>query len=294
MFRRLEDSPLPPGWFWTDLGSMTSEAQPGFKCGKRDRNGFVQLRANNIGLRGVVVRDSVLRIPRSLTSITRYRLQKGDILFNNTNTPKLVGKTALFTGETTDCVYSNHITRLRVIEGLAEPSWLAWFLVLQQQVGTFEMICHQSVSQASVSGSDLLRLQVPLPPSAEQLRIAARIGELLGELGTARQALEEARTTMEEVRCSLMVAACRGALTDRDLRQVPPGRILERVRDERQKRRAEGGRRGGGLSSDEADGLLPIDGEAVREVPDSWPMVRLGALVESEKRKGHEESRRTG
>ncbi|MGA2199555.1 MAG: restriction endonuclease subunit S, partial [Nitrososphaerales archaeon] len=250
----MEHSPLPPGWSLTDIGSITSEAQPGFKCGKRDGNGFVQLRTNNIGLRGVVVQDSVLRIPRSLTNITRYKLQKGDILFNNTNTPKLVGKTVLFTGETTDCVYSNHITRLRVIEGLAEPSWLAWFLVLQQQVGAFERICHRSVNQATVSGSDLLRLRVPLPPFAEQLRTAARIGDLLGELGATRQALEKAHSSMEGLRRSLMVAACRGDLTERDQYQVPARRILERVTDERKKRRAEGGRRGGDLSSEETDG----------------------------------------
>lgn len=206
---------LPPGWAWTELGSIIEEAQPGFACGKRDEWGYVQLRMNNIGRDGKVVTDRVLRIPRNLTNLPKYELRRGDIIFNNTNSAELVGKTILFEGELKDCVYSNHLTRLRVHEGVVTPEWLTWRLIFEQLSGTFERICHRFVGQASVSRTDLLKLSIMLPPYDEQARTATKIVELTNELDSSRRSLQRVPVLMQRFRQSILAKAFRGELTSR-------------------------------------------------------------------------------
>src|SRR5206468_1912700 len=102
-------------------------------------------------------------------------LRSGDVLFNNTNSPGLIGKTVLFQGEISDCVFSNHITQIRVNESVTIPEWTTWLLVREQQLGTFERMCHRFVGQAGISRRDLLSLPYPLPPLSEQERMVALI-----------------------------------------------------------------------------------------------------------------------
>lgn len=65
---------LPAGWRWVKLGEVISEAQAGFACGKRDIEGIVQLRMNNLDTRGNFVWDDVLRVPREGNVIEPFLL----------------------------------------------------------------------------------------------------------------------------------------------------------------------------------------------------------------------------
>src|SRR5262245_24814221 len=102
--------------------------QPGFACQPTDDlGGLPQLRTNNVSPDGRIDLAEVKRVPRAAAEINRYALSPGDILFNNTNSPALVGKTALFE-EQGDYVFSNHMTRIRIDRRLGEPSYVARFL----------------------------------------------------------------------------------------------------------------------------------------------------------------------
>jgi hypothetical protein len=50
------------------------------------------------------------------------RLTPGDVVFNDTNSPELVGKTALFDDDAP--AFSNHMTRLRVNPDELDPGYL--------------------------------------------------------------------------------------------------------------------------------------------------------------------------
>ena len=121
---------LPDGWRSVKLGEVITEAQPGFACGTRAPNGIIQLRMNNVDTRGNLVWDKFIRVPADQETISKYELAAGDVVFNNTNSTELVGKSALFSGYTVPVVYSNHFTRLRVDPDKLEPGYLASWLLL--------------------------------------------------------------------------------------------------------------------------------------------------------------------
>ena len=110
-----KDTPkrLPAGWQWITLSKVIVEAKAGFASGLRDPEGIVQLRMNNLDTSGNFVWDEVLRVPHPTNEKEQFLIEHGDVLFNNTNSTELVGKSALFEGYSEPIVYSNHFTRLR-------------------------------------------------------------------------------------------------------------------------------------------------------------------------------------
>lgn len=181
---------LPDGWRWVRLGDVLAESQPGFACGERDPNGVIQLRMNNVTTRGAVVWDEFIRVPADNGVVESFRLVESDIVFNNTNSTALVGKTALFVGHAEPVVYSNHFTRLRVAQDQADPRYIAAWLNLQWQLKVFENLCNRWIGQSAVKNDKLLALTLPLPSLKEQQRIAAILGEQVAAVERARSATE--------------------------------------------------------------------------------------------------------
>jgi len=182
---------LPDGWCLAKFGDIIAETQSGFASGERDSNGVIQLRMNNVDTRGNLVWDEFLRVPADNATINRFRLKSGDIVFNNTNSTELVGKSALFAEYNEPVVYSNHFTRLRVRPNLADPGFVTFWLISQWQAKTFEKICNRWIGQSAVKNDKLFELEIPLPPLTEQQRIAARLNEQMAAVSQARQAAEE-------------------------------------------------------------------------------------------------------
>lgn len=160
-------------WPCVTLRQLIRSAQPGFASGERDRDGIIQLRMNNVTTNGNLDWSSFIRVPASNKQIQKYSLQPDDVLFNSTNSPELVGKTALFQEHKEPVVFSNHFLRLRTNENKLDPQYLARWLTKQWQLRVFEKYCTQWVNQATVRKDDLLSLKILLPPLDEQKRIAA-------------------------------------------------------------------------------------------------------------------------
>jgi len=152
---------------------MVTEAKPGFACGAQDPNGVFQIRMNNVTREGELVLSKRRRVPASVRNIKSYLLAPGDVLFNATNSPDGVGKSAFVSKLDEPTVFSNHFLRLRTDGSRLDPAFLTRWLNLQFDRGVFQGMCRQWVNQATVGREALLQLEVPLPSVREQRRIAA-------------------------------------------------------------------------------------------------------------------------
>ncbi len=255
---------LQEKWSTTKFRDVILSLQPGFACGKRDDKGYIQLRMNNIGLGGRVITDSFLKVPKSETNLKKYLLQNGDVIFNNTNSPELVGKTVLFRGEINNCVYSNHLTRIRVNNDLTTPDFVTHFLRIEQRKGTFQLLCRRFVGQAAVPKESLLNLDFPLPPINEQKHIVSKIDELSKESKSAREALDKIPQIMKKFRQSLLTTAFRGEIVSQNPNDESAKTLIERIRDSKEKH-------GKKIELDESD---------LSTIPTNWVWVSLGELLE--------------
>lgn len=186
----INSSPLPDNWRLVKLRDVIREAQGGFASGERDANGVIQLRMNNVTTSGQFDWSSFIRVPASSDTVKMYQLESGDVLFNNTNSTELVGKSVLFEEHNEPVVFSNHFTRLRTDESLLEPRFLASWLQHQWQRHVFADICNRWIGQSAVQRDKLLSLEISLPPLSEQKRIAAILNKQMAAVERACAAAE--------------------------------------------------------------------------------------------------------
>jgi len=204
--------PLPAAWRWVRLGEVIQEAQTGFACGKREANGVIQLRMNNVDTLGNFIWEEVLRVPKNIKNIENYFLKPDDVLFNNTNSTDLVGKSALFIGYIEPVVYSNHFTRLRVVNDRLFPYFLVRWLNHQWQSGVFVAICNRWIGQSAVKSDKLLKLVIPLPSLSEQRRISEHFEAQMATADKTRKAAEEELKTINTLPAALLRRAFQGEL----------------------------------------------------------------------------------
>lgn len=175
-------------WPRVRLGTVLAEVKAGFASGQRAQGGVIQLRMNNVDTNGRILWDRFLRVPADPAVINEYQLLRGDVVFNNTNSTELVGKSALFEGHVEPVVYSNHFTRLRVTPALCVPDYLSRWLNHEWQRGTFASICNQWIGQSAVKPDKLLALHIPLPSIREQELIVERLSRGMEAVTVARSA----------------------------------------------------------------------------------------------------------
>ena len=175
-------------WPRVRLETIAVDVQPGFACQPTDDpSGIPQLRTNNVSPLGGIDLSETKRVPANDARIKRYSLKPGDVLFNNTNSPALVGKTALFDDDGL-FLFSNHMTRIRLAIDIAEPGYVAHYLHWVWKRGIHRGLITQWVNQAAINRRQLSAIQLPLPSLAEQRRIA----EILDQADGLRRLRAEA------------------------------------------------------------------------------------------------------
>lgn len=91
----------------------------------------------------------------------------------------------------------------------------------------------KSTTIPSLAKTDLLRIEIPLPPLPEQRAIVAKIEELFSELENGQQQLLKAQEQLKVYRQSLLKAAFEGKLTNKDVKEgeLPEGWKLSTIGD---------------------------------------------------------------
>lgn len=106
----------PLNWSLVALENISADVSPGFASGKHnsDGTGIPHLRPMNVDRDGQID----LNVVKSVAESNGIELQPGDVLFNNTNSAELVGKTAVVSTRETGFAFSNHMTRIRLEFGI--------------------------------------------------------------------------------------------------------------------------------------------------------------------------------
>ncbi len=185
---------VPAGWELRTIESLATSITPGFACSKshQQEDGYVHLRTHNVSTTGNLNFDLLVRIDPRMVDPKKATLRRGDVLFNNTNSQELVGKSCLVDRDY-NYGFSNHITRVRLREGVL-PGFLVFYLTLLRNSGHFARICTRWINQAAVNAQALKAQTIPLPPLAEQKRIVAKVDELMALCDRLEQQQQERET----------------------------------------------------------------------------------------------------
>ena len=171
-----EIGPIPQHWQVVRLGELVAKGilwmKNGFPQGEHNQTGLgiPHLRPFNITDTGDITLSQIKYVPPPAED-SPYWVLPGDVIFNNTNSEELVGKTAYF-NLNGKFVISNHMTLIRVSSDQVNAYWLSKYLHWLWSKGVFQGLCRRHVNQASVSLERLKQVTIPLPPLSEQQEIA--------------------------------------------------------------------------------------------------------------------------
>ncbi len=193
--RYRDGSGAPTTFVFRPIGEVTEEIKAGFASGKSsvDIIGVPHIRPMNITDKGQFTWDGLKQIAASEYEGRKdYALRSGDVLFNNTNSKELVGKTCLIKKDIQGG-FSNHMTRLRVKSGICVPNFLALVLHNAWQKGIFLGLANKWIGQAGINATALSQFQIPLPPLEVQKEIVAEIEGYQKVINGARAVLDHYR-----------------------------------------------------------------------------------------------------
>lgn len=178
--------------------------------GHSEPSGVPVLRMGNIQDRKLDISD--LKFSESDAEIERLILKDGDLLFNRTNSPELVGKSAVFHGRER-MSFASYLIRVRFAPNVADPDfvnlWInsAWGRLWARQVKT------DGVSQSNINGTKLGAMPLPLPPLAEQREIVARSAKILESADQLIERAGRGGRTLDRAAQAVLAKAFRGDLT---------------------------------------------------------------------------------
>lgn len=171
-------SKLPDGWVWATVEELSDLVEYGSSAKtSEDSSEIPVFRMSNI-CDGELKIDNLKYLPASHHEFPRLLLKPGDLLFNRTNSPELVGKTALFSDCREQYSFASYLIRVRLIKGCV-PAFLAMYINSSHGRRWVRSVVTQQVGQANVNGTKLRALVCPLPPLLEQRRIVSEADRCL-------------------------------------------------------------------------------------------------------------------
>lgn len=142
-------------------------------------------------------------------SRARKVVEEGDVIVSMTR-PNL-NAVALVGAEHNECIASTGFDVLKPIE--VEPRWIFAAVRSAQFV---DAMCDkvQGALYPAVKSADIREHEIPLPPLAEQTRIAQKLDELLAQVDTLKARTDSIPALLKRFRQSVLSSAVSGRLTE--------------------------------------------------------------------------------
>ena len=191
---------LPSGWREVPLSSV-AEVRLGRQRSPKNHLGEQMrpyVRAANVDWSGLRL-DDIKFMNFSDSELSTYRLEPGDLLLGEASgSPHEVGKPAIWRGEIYDCAFQNTLIRVRPMG--PDPEYLLHYFRHQALTGRFAAAA-RGVGIRHLGSDALAKWRLPLPPLAEQRRIA----EVLDRSNALRAKRREALALLDDLTQSIFL-----------------------------------------------------------------------------------------
>ncbi|MEE1882866.1 restriction endonuclease subunit S [Pseudomonas soli] len=196
---------IPENWAWSRIGELALSTEYGLSEKTSDlQDGVPVLKMGDIQS-GQVLLGEKMKVSKSTEGLPELYLEPEDLLYNRTNSAELVGKTGLFLGPSGEYTFASYLIRVRCPKGLFSPAYLN---IAMNAPGFRETQISphlkQQCGQANVNGTIMKNMIVSVPPMAEQLRIVAKVDELMTLCNQLRNRILKVRQLNEKLTNSLV------------------------------------------------------------------------------------------
>ncbi|HDV6330097.1 restriction endonuclease subunit S [Burkholderia cenocepacia] len=202
---------IPAHWGVQRLKQL-AEVRGGLTLGKQYSGELLEypyLRVANVQ-DGYLKLDDVSTVEVPASEAASNLLAYGDVLMNEGGDIDKLGRGCVWRDEIAPCLHQNHVFAVRPHS--VDSDWLALWTSTLQAKRYFESRAKRSTNLASISGSNIKELPVPLPPVSEQLAIQQFLIVRNTRLETLRGELRDSLRLLTERRSALITAAVTGQI----------------------------------------------------------------------------------
>lgn len=128
----------------------------------------------------------------STEKYTSYILDDGDLLLSHINSKAYIGRTVVYNKlENEEIIHGMNLLRLKVIRKILSPYYAYYCFnsdLFRNQIASYRK---DAVNQSSIPVTDLKKINIPVPPLAEQEHIVEELDLLSGIIEKQKQQLKE-------------------------------------------------------------------------------------------------------
>jgi len=155
IFRDTEIGRIPKEWEVVKLGDALELCQYGLSISMSEKGKYPIVRMDEI-VNGYIISNVAKYVDLDEETFRNFKLEKGDILFNRTNAPDLVGRTGIFLLEG-NYVFASYLIRLRTRREFFTPHFLTFYLIFSEN--KFKQFATRAVHQANINATNLKNLK---------------------------------------------------------------------------------------------------------------------------------------
>ncbi|MCB0630415.1 MAG: restriction endonuclease subunit S [Lewinella sp.] len=158
------------------LGSLLTEIQYGISESLDNQGEIPVLRMNNLQNGKLLLQDLKFTSPGN-GALDRFILNRGDVLFNRTNSYDLVGKVSLF-NEKGVYSFASYLIRLKADTDRLDPRFLNFYLNTAIGLAKIRKYRTPGVSQSNINAQNIKNVPIPLPSVEKQKEIMDKIDSI--------------------------------------------------------------------------------------------------------------------
>ena len=243
---------IPESWVWTSIGELF-EHNTGKALNASNRDGKMMDYITTSNLYWDRFDLSVVKqMWFTEEELWRCTAKKGDLLICEGGD---IGRAAIWNYDY-DIRIQNHIHRLRGYKGINHRFYYFVFLLykLSNRIGG------KGVAIQGLSSGDLHKLEVPLPPEYEQIRLVKTIEKWFKFVDLLEQEQENLHTLVQSTKSKILDLAISGKLVPQDPNDEPAIELLRRINP----------------------AFKPCDNSHYENmaIPQSWELVSLNSVVD--------------
>ncbi|MBI4802806.1 MAG: restriction endonuclease subunit S [Elusimicrobia bacterium] len=203
---------LPENWLFVSLNKICHSFNYGTSAKSQKIGNIPVLRMGNIQDGNIDWSDLVYTSDKE--EIKKYLLKPKTVLFNRTNSPELVGKTAIYNGEH-PTIFAGYLIRINNSE-ILDADYLNFCLNAQRAKEYCQSVKTDGVSQSNINAQKLSKFEIPFCSVKEQCEIVRRVEALFKFADSVEVKYSTARAHVDRLSQSILAKAFRGELAPKN------------------------------------------------------------------------------
>ncbi|WP_196766284.1 restriction endonuclease subunit S [Xanthomonas graminis] len=225
---------LPEGWIWASVDQLSDMVRNGLpQKPSTERIGYPILRINAVRPMSVSL-DEVRYLSLSEKEASSYFLHEGDLLATRYNgSVDFLGVFGVVRGLREPMVHPDKLIRIKPVLDAPLADWIE--ICASTGVSRKHIVgrVKTTAGQTGISGEDIKKMPIPLPPVLEQLVASEMMAAALANIASQGATVEYSLRQSAAQRKNILKAAFTGKLVPQDPNDEPASVLLERIRAER-------------------------------------------------------------